>query len=98
MYEGIIYKYTSPEGKSYIGQTTRPTVRRYEHWRQASPDWNCLFHEAIDKFGWENFSYEELCTMKCKNQIVLKRQLRLEEARMITKYNTKYPNGYNKSL
>lgn len=27
--EGIIYKYTSPSGKCYIGQTTDPEKRKF---------------------------------------------------------------------
>ena len=29
--KGIIYKYTSPSGKCYIGQTVNENKRRYEH-------------------------------------------------------------------
>ena len=36
MVEGIIYRYISPSGKSYIGQTTSENVRR-EHWNTLGP-------------------------------------------------------------
>ena len=28
---GIIYRYISPSGKSYVGQTTRPNHRKWQH-------------------------------------------------------------------
>lgn len=33
---GIIYKYTSPSGKSYIGQTTDESKRKISHKRQRN--------------------------------------------------------------
>lgn len=56
---GIIYKHTSPSGKSYIGQT------KYDSWeKRAGKDLfssygNCKkFYNAILKYGWENFRHE----------------------------------------
>lgn len=36
MVVGIIYRYISPSGKSYIGQTTNENIRR-EHWNTLGP-------------------------------------------------------------
>ena len=42
MIEGIIYKYTSPSGKCYIGQTTNELLRRKK--------WNSnIYHYAGTK-------------------------------------------------
>jgi group I intron endonuclease len=55
----MIYKYTSPSGKYYIGQTCKTQAGR------AGCDGygyqNCpLFWRAIQKYGWKNFEYEVL--------------------------------------
>lgn len=57
----IVYKYTSPSGKIYIGQTSqtikgRAGINGQKYW--DSP----LFYNAIKKYGYENFSSEILCT------------------------------------
>lgn len=58
---GIIYRHTSPSGKSYIGQT------KYDSWEKrasANPlksyENSVKFHKAIVKYGWENFTHEIL--------------------------------------
>lgn len=57
---GIIYKYTNKiNGKSYIGQTIHQTTRYSRH-KQASD--NSYFHNAIRKYGFENFEYKSLYT------------------------------------
>lgn len=57
----IVYKYTSPSGKIYIGQTSqtikgRAGINGQKYW--DSP----LFYNAIKKYGYENFSSEILYT------------------------------------
>lgn len=57
----IIYKYTSPSGKSYIGQTSIPIMERYSaHCSQARQGSELMFHQAIRKYGEENFTVEIL--------------------------------------
>ena len=84
---GWIYKYTSPSGKSYIGQTT------YSIYDRAGIDGkrykNCtIFYRAIQKYGLENFSIEIL-------DEVPEEELELKENEYMRKYNTIKPNGYN---
>lgn len=65
--KGIIYKYTSPSGKCYIGQTVNENKRRYEHRYKAyyedGKDYNNPFYRAIRKYGWDSFKYEILNTV-----------------------------------
>ena len=57
---GFIYKYTSPNGKNYIGQTTYSLKERAKT-SNGSGYSNCtIFFRAIQKYGFENFKYEIL--------------------------------------
>lgn len=82
----LVYKHTSPLGKSYIGQTFDYQRRCDEHQRENKC--SALF-SAIKKYGWNNFKHE-----------ILKDGLTLDEANFwekfyINKFNTISPNGYN---
>jgi len=87
---GYIYKYTSPSGKSYIGQTIDslyiraggPNGKRYN---------KCpVFYKAIQKYGFKNFEVEILTE-------VPESQLDDEERKYIEIFNTQIPYGYNVS-
>lgn len=58
MTNGIIYKYTSPSGKVYIGKTINEKRRRYSFYnlnrRYAGPK----IERARKKYGPKNFKYE----------------------------------------
>lgn len=87
MNEYLIYKHTSPSGKSYIGQTKNLDRRNTYHKSSRS---RCVnFYNAIKKYGWESFVTE-----------ILADHLTIDEAnileqRYIVNYNTLAPNGYN---
>ena len=89
---GIIYKYTSPSGKSYIGQTINPERRIIEH-RIMKGD--TIFHRAIKKYGFENFQYEILVTVDLEDEQELKQKLDFFEKFYIRKLHTFGENGYN---
>ena len=91
---GIIYKYTSPSGKSYIGQTTRPEGRMEQHRRMQD---DSAFHRAIKKYGFDNFKYEVLVTIDLEDKQELKQKLDYFEKFYIRKYKT-FENGYNETL
>ena len=82
----LVYKHTSPSGKSYVGLTNNLTKRNSKH-RQVN---ECMaFHTAIQKYGWDSFIHE-----------ILVENLSLEEANDWEKFfikigNTLAPNGYN---
>jgi group I intron endonuclease len=83
----LIYKYTSPSNKNYIGQTKNLTKREKQH--QSIKSKCTAFSSAIKKYGFDNFTLE-----------ILEQNLTLEEANIrepywILFYNTLAPNGYN---
>lgn len=54
----IVYKHTSPNGKSYIGLTCQTMERRA---RGGLGYLECTaFYNAIQKYGWDNFAHEVL--------------------------------------
>jgi group I intron endonuclease len=57
----IIYKYTSPSGKCYVGQTHKEERRKQEHQWEAAGGSTFPFHCAIRKYGIDNFEYEVIC-------------------------------------
>lgn len=60
---GIVYKYTSPSGKFYIGKTINEKARKYEH-KTTTLKFLSPFGRALKKYGFDNFKYEIL--FKCK--------------------------------
>lgn len=88
---GVIYKLTSPSGKSYIGQTRNPfDIRWKQHIRDANYNSILPIHVAIRKYGPENFVNQIL-------EEVPNEELNNKEQYYIQKYNT-YNNGYNCTL
>ena len=84
---GYIYKYTSPSGKSYIGQTIRSLQERAGH--NGKNYLECpIFYQAIKKYGFSNFTVTILAEVKCE-------QLDAMEQKYIHLFNTLTPNGYN---
>ena len=94
---GIIYKYTSPNGKCYIGQTIKENTRKRQH-KLASKDVNTThpFYKAVQKYGWDNFIYEVLIKFECGNRHTLIKILDHFEIFYIAKYNS-YKCGYNQT-
>lgn len=77
--------------KVYIGQTTQGSDTRFkQHLKLLKSSENQLIHKAIKKYGKNNFYYEILY----KNIHSYKELNELEE-KMIIKYNSLMPNGYN---
>lgn len=71
-----IYKITSPSGASYIGITSRTVKERWQkHIRKSKTKYNHPFHNAIRKYGIDNFQVDtigwantkqEACAMEIK--------------------------------
>lgn len=86
----VIYKITNRlNNKVYIGQTIRDLATRVqEHRRKA----NSLVGKAINKYGIENFTIEEIYTATSIED------LNDNEVYYISQYNCLAPNGYNLCL
>lgn len=86
-----VYKHTSPNGKIYIGITSKIVEKRWGnggiHYKSNKHFWN-----AIQKYGWDNFKHEILFKDLDENVAYEK------EIELIKKYNSNDPNfGYNNS-
>ena len=91
---GVIYMYTSPSNKKYIGQTINEKSRKSQH-KNLKTDTS--FSRAIQKYGFSNFKYEVLIKFKpTSNRIKLKRVLDKLEQRYINLHKSNDPEfGYN---
>ena len=88
---GYIYKYTSPSGKSYIGQTMGSLYSRAKSISTGIGYKKCsLFWKAIQKYGWSNFEVFILAELPIE-------KLNEAEQNFIQLYRTLSPNGYNLS-
>jgi group I intron endonuclease len=71
----MIYKATNNvNGKVYIGKTVQYLeIRKKQHKYDACNDnkrrYNCIFHMAIRKYGWDNFKWEILCEIDSENKL-----------------------------
>lgn len=83
----IIYKFTSPSGKSYIGQTSNLPQRILPH---KCPSSKCtLLSNAIRKYGWCSFEQEILLSGLTLDEA------NVAEEQLILEHNTMTPLGYN---
>jgi group I intron endonuclease len=88
---GIIYKHTSPSGKSYIGQSINSLKERLKsHISSAKSGKKSRFNDAVRKYGIENFISEII--EEVDNQLLNEREIY-----WIDFYDT-YHNGYNQTL
>lgn len=94
IYSGIIYKYTSPSGKVYIGQTTDEKKRRADFYNMNQSYAGDLINKARDKYGPENFSYEVIATIEANTLQEVCDLLDFSEQYYIDKYDS-FKNGYN---
>lgn len=94
--KGIIYKYTSPSGKCYIGQTMNEARRKQEFLGCSNYAGNKI-DMARKKYGPSNFSYEILYTAENDNMQTLMEELNYMETYYIGYYDS-INNGYNISI
>lgn len=98
MIEGIIYRYISPSGKSYIGQTTNEVYRRRMWFGKGRyTGGRSKIYRARKKYGPKNFIYEVLLRNQYSSIEVATLDLNKWETYCIGYYNT-YKNGYNSTL
>lgn len=90
---GLIYMATNKvNGKSYIGLTTGSLENRCKQHKSQAKRVDGLFQRAINKYGWDNFSWEVL-----EDDIDSIDDLNKREVYYIDKYDT-FNNGYNMTL
>ena len=94
MHKGIIYKYISPSGKCYIGQTIREKERRTRFLNKKGKYSSLKIDSARNKYGPEAFSYEVLFKYESDNKEVLLDILNEKEVFYINEYNS-VNMGYN---
>lgn len=92
MTEGVIYRYKSPSGKYYIGQTVDELHRRYIFLSKHTYG-GIKIDNARKKYGPENFEYSVLMKVEGDDQEV-KQTLDVLEMWFIRIYDS-FKNGYN---
>lgn len=86
--KGSIYLFKNKiNGKCYIGQSIKPKQRYKDHMYATEHESRLPFHEAIRKYGIENFEYSIICT--CEQE-----DLNQMEMYYIKKYKCN-TEGYN---
>ena len=94
--KGIIYCYTSPSGKKYVGQTRSETKRKSRFKNLNRSYGGEKIDNARKKYGPENFKYEILEKQVFDNKDVCLKWMDDREKYWIKYYNT-YKKGYNSS-
>ena len=97
MFKGIIYKYTSPSGKVYIGQTTNEKSRRKDFLNTSRNYSGSKINNARDKYGVENFEYEIIFRVESLIEDEVKSILNEKEIQYINLFDS-FENGYNSDL
>ena len=93
-YKGVIYKYTFPNGKVYIGQTIHPRSRKTQHLCESTGARHIAFWRAYKKYG--TFEYEEIEIVEESSKEVLCERLNELEQSYIEAYQSTNPDyGYN---
>ena len=92
-----IYKYTNKiNGNVYIGQSIDIQQRQYNHkysaFNESTKDYNSQFHQAIRKYGIDNFDFEIVAEVTKEEY---SRAFLNELERFFIKYYDSYHNGYN---
>ena len=94
MIEGVIYRYKSPSGKCYIGQTIDERKRRWNFLNIDTQYGGSKIENARKKYGPENFEYTVLMKVTGDNQSEVKQYLNTLEIGFIRMYDS-FKNGYN---
>lgn len=94
MIKGIIYKYISPIGKIYIGQTTNERRRRKTFLNLNKSYGGTKIDAARHKYKPENFEYEIIHIENFDTKAEATKKIDELEEQYITKFDT-YKNGYN---
>ena len=96
MIEGVIYRYKSPSGKYYIGQTIDEKGRRNMFLHNKNGYAGHRINEARKKYGPNNFEYTVLMKVTGDDINEIREYLNILEVGFIRLYDS-YNNGYNMS-
>ena len=100
--QGVIYKYTSQNGKIYVGQTLILERKRIDKHKYEAFTKHCdtPFGHAIRKYGWDiiRASYTVIETVEAEDRKALKAKLTERENYWIETLDTFVPKGYNVKL
>lgn len=96
--KGVIYKYTFPNGKVYIGQTRRdPEIRRREHLDPKIGPLNSAFWKAYQEQGEPKYEILEEYEFEDVDQLI--RKLNERETHLIIEHKaTSHDYGYNMQI
>lgn len=94
LYRGIIYKYTSPSGKPYIGQTMNEKKRRSDFLCITTQYSGPKIENARKKYSPENFQYEVLFIIESLDIKEVRDILNIKEKEYIILFES-INNGYN---
>lgn len=90
---GIIYKATFPNGKCYIGQTTKTLKHRIgQHLYNLNRE-NLAFHNAIKKYGEDGLTWSAIDTADDLEELNRKEMFWIEFHKSYV--HNEYSNGYN---
>lgn len=100
--KGVIYRYTSPSGKIYVGQTLYLQRKRIDKHKHEACTKHCEtpFGYAIRRYGWEAIrsTYTVIETVEAEDRNSLKEKLTERENYWIETLDTFIPKGYNVKL
>jgi len=94
---GVVYRYYTSDGKSYVGCTTNERKRRYAwNWKNNSYG-GVKIATARKEFGLNAFQYERLYIIITESKDGLVKQLEALETLFIKLFDS-YNNGFNTSI
>lgn len=96
---GVIYKYTSPSGKVYIGQTRNENNRKHQFKCLSCNYGGKAINNARIKYTPDKFEYEVLESIEAENIEQLQISLNELEAKYVAFYKSNNPKyGYNETV
>lgn len=58
-----VYEHLFPNGKRYVGITSKPPKTRWENGAGYAKDGQPVMYNAIQKYGWDNIEHNVLFTV-----------------------------------
>ena len=94
-FHGIVYVITNTvNSKVYVGSTKKTLYMRWREHQNAARNGSAPLHVAMREVGVENFNIKVVLEVPCNTV----RELHEAESRMLKKYCSLKPNGYNANI